>query len=236
MSERPDTEQVLDGPGGSDYENYIRTDELLALQPEPDTWKHRDELLFTVVHQSSELWLKLGISEGRHAIDFVNAGSYFAAARHLVRTKEAIDYTTDQLSMLEHMTPWDYQHVRTALGHGSGFDSPGFRNLRAMLVDLVSAVSNALDREGETLESVYLSVEANEQLYALIERTLDIDEAIMVWRSKHIKVIERTIGLTVSGTQGTPVEVVRGLRDQSSFAAIWDVRAALTERANKELT
>ena len=68
MSERPDTEQVLDGPGGSDYENYIRTDELLALQPEPDTWKHRDELLFTIVHQSSELWLKLGIAEGRYAL------------------------------------------------------------------------------------------------------------------------------------------------------------------------
>ena len=48
--------------GGSDYEVYIRTDELLALQPEPDTWKHRDELLFTVVHQSSELWLKLAVA------------------------------------------------------------------------------------------------------------------------------------------------------------------------------
>lgn len=235
MSERPDTEQVLDGPGGSDYENYIRTDELLALQPEPDTWKHRDELLFTIVHQSSELWLKLAIAEGRYAIDFVNSGAYYAAARHLVRTKDAIDYTTNQLSMLEQMTPWDYQHVRTALGHGSGFDSPGFRNLRAMLVDLVAAVTTALDREGTSLESVYTNVAANEALYSLIERTIDIDEAIMLWRSKHIKVIERTIGLTVSGTQGTPVEIVRGLRDQSSFSDIWEVRATLTDRANREL-
>ena len=235
MSERPDTEQVLDGPGGSDYENYIRTDELLALQPEPDTWKHRDELLFTIVHQSSELWLKLGIAEGRYAIEFVNSGAYLAAARHLVRTKEAINYTTNQLSMLEQMTPWDYQHVRTALGHGSGFDSPGFRNLRAMLVDLVAAVTTALDREGTSLELVYTNVAANEALYSLIERTIDIDEAIMLWRSKHIKVIERTIGLTVSGTQGTPVEIVRALRDQSSFSDIWEVRATLTERANREL-
>lgn len=236
MSERPDTEQILAGPSASDYENYIRTDELLALQPEPDTWKHPDELLFTVVHQSSELWLKLGISEGRRAIGLVDDGSYLAAARFLARTKESIDLTTDQLSMLEQMTPWDYQHVRTALGHGSGFDSPGFRNLRAMLVDLVSAVTRALKREGMTLESVYLNVAEYEPLYALIERTIDIDEAIMVWRSKHIKVIERTIGTTVSGTQGTPVEIVRALRDQSSFSEIWDVRAILTERANKELS
>ena len=152
-----------------------------------------------------------------------------------MRTKEAIDYTTNPLSMLEQMTPWDYQHVRTALGHGSGFDSPGFRNLRAMLVDLVTAVTTALDREGTSLESVYMNVAANEALYSLIERTIDIDEAIMLWRSKHIKVIERTIGLTVSGTQGTPVEIVRALRDQSSFSDIWEVRATLTERANREL-
>ncbi len=56
--------------GGSDYEVYIRTDELLALQPEPDTWKHRDELLFTVVHQSSELWLKLAVAEIAHLLEY----------------------------------------------------------------------------------------------------------------------------------------------------------------------
>jgi tryptophan 2,3-dioxygenase len=29
------TEPVLPGPGASDYERYLRTDELLALQPDP---------------------------------------------------------------------------------------------------------------------------------------------------------------------------------------------------------
>lgn len=235
MSEKPDTVQILEGQGGSDYEVYIRTDELLALQPEPDAWKHPDELLFTVVHQSSELWLKLGISEGRRAIGYVNDGAYLAAIRFLNRTIEAIDLTTDQLSMLEQMTPWDYQHVRTALGHGSGFDSPGFRNLRVMLSELVDSVTTALEREGQTFESIYLNVESNEALYSLIERIVDIDEALMMWRSKHIKVIERTIGASVSGTQGTPVAVVRGLRDRSILPAIWDTRVSLTERANEEL-
>ena len=49
---------ILAGPGASDYERYLRTDELLALQKGPDEWVHRDELLFQTVHQSSELWLK----------------------------------------------------------------------------------------------------------------------------------------------------------------------------------
>ena len=45
MAYGPD--QILEGAGNSDYERYIRTVELLNLQPRPETWKHRDELLFS---------------------------------------------------------------------------------------------------------------------------------------------------------------------------------------------
>ena len=35
------------------------------------------------------------------------------------------------LDMLEQMSPWEYtRYIRPVLGHGSGFDSPGFRNIR----------------------------------------------------------------------------------------------------------
>jgi len=37
---------ILPGEGGSDYERYLRTDALLALQKGADEWVHRDELLF----------------------------------------------------------------------------------------------------------------------------------------------------------------------------------------------
>src|SRR5688572_3147918 len=50
---------VLPGSAASDYERYLRTDELLSLQKTPDEQLHRDELLFQTIHQSSELWLKL---------------------------------------------------------------------------------------------------------------------------------------------------------------------------------
>ena len=221
--------------GGSDYEVYIRTDELLVLQPEPATWKHRDELLFTVVHQSSELWLKLAVAEIDHAVLNIDKDLIQAASRYLIRARDCIHYTTTQLPMLEKMTPWDYQHVRTALGHGSGFDSPGFRNIRESLKVLVTSVQQALGRADLTLEKLYLDVEANESLYSLVELLVDLDEALMIWRSVHVKVIERTIGGTVSGTQGTPVEVVRNLRDRSIMEELWDVRVNLTERADREL-
>ena len=57
------SQPVLPGKGTSDYERYLRTDELLALQKTPEEMAHRDELLFQTVHQSSELWLKLACFE-----------------------------------------------------------------------------------------------------------------------------------------------------------------------------
>ena len=71
MSYGPD--QILDGEGNSDYERYIRTPELLSLQKGPDEWLHRDELLFTVVHQTSELWLKLATSEISQSLEYLAA-------------------------------------------------------------------------------------------------------------------------------------------------------------------
>ena len=59
---------ILPGPEASDYERYLRTDELLALQKTPEEMLHRDERLFQTVHQSSELWLKLAVFETEEAI------------------------------------------------------------------------------------------------------------------------------------------------------------------------
>jgi tryptophan 2,3-dioxygenase len=56
-------EPVLPGTAATDYERYLRTDELLALQKTPETMAQRDELLFQTVHQTSEIWQ-------RNAIDF----------------------------------------------------------------------------------------------------------------------------------------------------------------------
>ncbi|HZO49893.1 MAG TPA: hypothetical protein VFB26_07085 [Gaiellaceae bacterium] len=55
----PLDEPILPGSAASDYERYLLTDELLALQKPEQERAHHDELLFQVVHQSSELWLKL---------------------------------------------------------------------------------------------------------------------------------------------------------------------------------
>ena len=65
---------ILPGEAATDYERYLRTDELLALQKPADASAHRDELLFQIIHQTSELWLKLAAAEVETAIERLEIG------------------------------------------------------------------------------------------------------------------------------------------------------------------
>ena len=139
----PDTEDyshpVLAGEAASDYERYLNTEGLLALQKGPDEWVHRDELLFQVTHQSSELWLKLAWNDAEEAARLIEEGDLRGALRLLRRSSLCIRFLVSHLEMLEHMSPWEYQEIRKVLGHGSGFDSPGWVELRRVLPRLAQA-------------------------------------------------------------------------------------------------
>jgi len=229
-----DFEPVLPGPGASDYERYLRTDELLGLQPDPANAAHRDELLFTTVHQSSELWLKLSWHEVEEATRLVDGGDIGGALRLLRRASLCLQYVTRQLDMLEQMSPWEYQAVRARLGHGSGFDSPGFREIRRVTPALGQAFSRVLRDRGLTLMDLYVHGREHEDLYQLAEALIDWDERLTLWRMRHYKVVARIIGDEVVGTQGTPVELLGGLIKQKFFPELWDVRNRLTQRAIDE--
>jgi tryptophan 2,3-dioxygenase len=220
---------ILPGKGGSDYERYLRTDDLLALQKGADEWVHRDELLFQTVHQSSELWLKLAWNEVEEAGSLVAANGIPAANRLLRRAIDCLKLVTQALDMLEHMSPWEYTEVRKVLGHGSGFDSPGFRELRRVAKPLGEAFHAARERAGLSLIEVYTRGREFDELYNLAELLIELDERVTVWRVRHFKVVQRTIGADVIGTQGTPVEVMGRLIHHSFFPELWDVRNDLTK-------
>ena len=57
----------------------------------------------------------------------------------LRRPLRCLRFATDQLDMLEELSPWEYQEIRKVLGHGSGFDSPGWRELRRVFPRLGQA-------------------------------------------------------------------------------------------------
>jgi tryptophan 2,3-dioxygenase len=219
---------ILEGEGASDYERYLRTDELLSLQKTPGEWIHRDELLFQSVHQTSEIWLKLAWNELEEAGRLVAGGQLAAAIRLLRRANDCFKLVTSTLDMLEHMSPWEYTEVRKVLGHGSGFDSPGFKELRRVAKPLGEAFHAARERAGLTLVEVYTRGREFEELYQLAEQLIEVDERIIVWRVRHFKVVQRVIGGDVIGTQGTPVEVMGRLIHHSFYPELWDVRNDLT--------
>ena len=76
---------ILPGKGASDYERYLRTDELLSLQKPPEEMLHPDELTFQVTHQSSELLLKAVSWEMERALQYVAGSDFGNAARQIGR-------------------------------------------------------------------------------------------------------------------------------------------------------
>ena len=220
---------VLPGTAGSDYERYLRTEELLALQKTADEWIHRDELLFQSVHQTSEIWLKLAWNEVEEAGRLVASDDVSAALRLLRRANDCLEIVTAALEMLEHMSPWEYTEVRKALGHGSGFDSPGFAELRRVAKTAGEEFHAARERAGLSLADLYVHGREHEDLYTLAEQLIELDERVAVWRVRHFKVVQRTIGADVVGTQGTPVEIMGRLIHHSLYPELWDVRNELTQ-------
>ena len=234
-SEQEDFDQpILPGPGASDYERYLRTDDLLALQKRPEERAHHDELLFQTVHQSSELWLKLAAEEVETATARLQERDVAAALRLLRRVALCFQYITGQLDMLEHMSPWEYQEIRRVLGHGSGFDSPGFRAFRQAAPALAQQFHAIAHERGFDLVSAYTRGREDEELYGLAEALIEVDERATSWRVRHFQVVSRVIGDKVVGTQGTPVEVLGRLIHTRLYPELWEVRNRLTALAKEQ--
>lgn len=211
----------------SDYERYLRTDELLALQKPEGERVHRDELLFQVVHQSSELWLRLAASETETAATAIRDGDLGGAARLLQRAVLGLRLLAEQLEMLEQIAPRDYHVLRGALGQGSGFDSPGFRALQRSAPDAGDALLAHLRARGLTLPQLYADPDAHDAEYRVAELLTDWDQRLGLWRVRHLKVVERVIGTAAIGTQGTPIAHLRELTTQRCFPELWEARNQL---------
>ncbi|TDB45641.1 tryptophan 2,3-dioxygenase family protein [Photorhabdus khanii] len=218
---------VLSGEGDSDYEKYMRTPTLLNLQVTPENMLHRDELLFQVVHQSTELWLKLSNNELAEAIEKLSKKDFVAATELIKRSSYPIELITKQLEMFKYMTPYDFQKVRPALGNGSGFESPGWRRLQSVGQELHQTFIRIVKSMSIDLMGIYTE-EDKSPLYFLMEEMVSWDEMVSLWRSRHYKIAVRTIGLNTIGTKGTPVEKLTVLMNKQFFPELWVLRTEMT--------
>lgn len=113
------------------YGRYLALDQLLAAQhPLSD---RDDELLFIIIHQTKELWLKQIIAELLPAKALVREGRLIEAYKGLARVSRIQQVMTLSWDVLATMTPSDYTRFRSVLGSSSGFQSDQFRAVETLL-------------------------------------------------------------------------------------------------------
>ncbi|MGD2133925.1 MAG: tryptophan 2,3-dioxygenase family protein [Maricaulaceae bacterium] len=113
------------------YDSYLALDRLLGAQ-NPQSGRH-DEMLFIIVHQTTELWLKQILHELRAAQTLIGAGDVEPALKALARVSRIQFLITQSWDPLSTLTPPDYLTFRGELGTGSGFQSLQFRLLEFVL-------------------------------------------------------------------------------------------------------
>lgn len=226
---------ILPGKGNSDYERYLRTDELLALQKSPEELLHKDEVTFQVVHQASEVLLKGVAWELGRARELIEKGDLLNAARLIRRANQMLDHPIAMLHVLETITPYDYHIIRAGLGHGSGLDSPGFLAMLHIGPRLGDAFHAELNKSGLSVDDMYRRHNEFFALHDLAESMLDFDERVHLFRFHHLKLAQRIIGGGVVGTMGTPVEVLHQRMEHLFYKDLWNVRNQITAKANEAL-
>jgi tryptophan 2,3-dioxygenase len=223
---------ILEGKGATDYERYLRTDDLLSLQTQTEELSHPDELTFQVVHQSSELLMKGASWELERARVALTEGNYPNCARLMRRADDMLEHPIALLRVLETITPYDYHIIRAGLGHGSGLDSPGFLSLLHIAPRIGEAFQEQLRGKGVTVHDVYRRHEEFFALHEVAERMVDFDERLQFFRFHHLKLAQRIIGGGVVGTMGTPVEVLQQRMQHIAYRELWDLRNEITSNAS----
>ena len=251
-------------PAGMTYADYLQLDTLLSAQ-QPLSDLH-DEMLFVIIHQTKELWMKQMLHELRLAISLLAEDRFAEAYKSMARISRIQAVMTLSWDVLSTLTPVDYLKFRDVLGTSSGFQSAQFReiefrlglkepnfvnhynegsaeraSLQAALAEpsLREAAHAALQRAGfdlgdgsaEAVAAAWLQIYRDAErwfdLYELAEKLLDIDDAMLAWRHKHVLTVERIIGNKqgTGGSAGAPY--LRATLEKRIFPELWSLRTDL---------
>lgn len=138
--------------GRMSYADYLGLGELLACQ-KPLTTEH-DEMLFVVIHQSGELWMKLCLHELEAAIRAIRMDELGSALKMLARVARIQVNLIQAWEILSTMTPFDYARFRDTLGPASGFQSFQYRMLEYRLGNKNAAMARVFAFDPQIAERV----------------------------------------------------------------------------------
>ncbi|MBV1696373.1 MAG: tryptophan 2,3-dioxygenase [Hyphomicrobiales bacterium] len=171
----------LDFEKDMSYGDYLALDEILAAQRplSPD----RNEMLFIIQHQTSELWMKLILHELDGAIGEIRGDRLQPAFKMLARVSRIMEQLVQAWDVLATMTPPEYSAVRPYLGRSSGFQSFQYRAIEFRLGNKNRAMLAPHRHNAARLAGVQAALDApsiyDEAIALLARRGFDIPEAVL---------------------------------------------------------
>src|SRR3569623_1274607 len=122
---------MADASSPMTYGGYLQLDRILGAQ-DPLSENH-DELLFIVIHQTKELWLKQILHELDVSRGLIREDALVPVHKSLSRVSRIQAVMTLSWDVLATMTPADYTSFRHVLGTSAGFQSAQFRQFEYKL-------------------------------------------------------------------------------------------------------
>jgi tryptophan 2,3-dioxygenase len=218
------------------YGDYLKLDELLACQT-PVSDQH-DEMLFVVIHQATELWMKLMIHELTAAIRAIQRDDLKPAFKMMTRVSRIQSQLIQSWDVLSTLTPSDYLTFRDQLGQSSGFQSYQYRTIEFALGNKQAGMLKPHRHRPDLLEKLTAVFEApsiyDESLLLLARRGFEIpaDRSSRDWREPYqasdgVQTVWREI-YQQAGTHWELYELAEKLVDIEDWFRQWRFRHLTT--------
>ncbi|MFD9624628.1 tryptophan 2,3-dioxygenase [Peribacillus muralis] len=170
------------------YGDYLHVNQLLSSQHLLSG--HHDEMLFIIIHQTSELWMKLMLHELTAATEHITEGRLEPSIKMLSRVVRIQQQLVQSWNVLATLTPSDYMEFREKLGNSSGFQS--FQN---------RLIEFALGQKNQQLLAVFRHrPELNETMMAALNQPSIYDAAIGALAARGLPVDESVLNRDWSET------------------------------------
>lgn len=212
----------------TEYERYIRTQELFALLRDPNMLVAQDEILFQVTHQTSELWMRVALNDVESAVELLEQDQVTRATELFSRVARIEQHLARQLELLELMPPKTFVKLRSTPGRGSIQDSPGMAAMMRIGEVIWPHVLELLERRTMGLVEILYDPERHVELHALLRALFELDQWFQTWRFAHARLADRTLGGDEDSQKGARQHLMPEL-----WAAVNDLRRRVSAESGR---
>lgn len=208
------------------YGDYLNLDKILTSQHLISN--HHDEMLFIIIHQASELWMKLIIHELTAAIEYIQGNDLEPSFKILSRVSRIQQQLIQSWSVLSTLTPSEYLEFRDKLGQSSGFQS--YQN---RLIEFALGNKNA-----HTLAVYQHQKDLYEKMQKALQKPSIYDAAIQALAARGIpidqEVLNRDVSITYIPNPSVEEAWVKIYRNVHQYWDLYELAEKLVDIGNQQ--